>query len=116
MSQHPLTQEMQADLAIVDFSMEVQAFLKTRIGKYLLDRAADESTRKLIALKVHDIAADPAGAIKLQGEIWRAESFVFWLTEAINAGTELMKQMLAEERQALGQDGTEQPGGDSTGN
>lgn len=107
--------EMQDKMRRVDFGLQVQAFLKSRIGVFLQKRAESETEEKMQALKVHDVLGDPQGAAILQLEIWRAESFLYWLAEAVTEGSDLMNQMLAEERQALGLDGTGAIDGDPTG-
>lgn len=110
-----ITPEMQDALRKVDFGLQVQQFLKTRIGKYLLERAAEEVEEKTQALKTHDILGNPNGAARLQAEIWRAESFMYWLAEAVTAGADITQQLIAEERQARGDDEGSQSG-DATGN
>jgi hypothetical protein len=109
-----LTPQQQADLKRVEFSMEVKAFLAGKIGTYLTERAQHEVEAFTQALKEHDILANPVGAKNLQMEIKCAENFLYWLAGAVNEGTEVMKQLLAEERQALGRDDGAQLG-DPTG-
>lgn len=110
-----LSPEQLQQLQIVDFGMEVQAFLKTKIGKYLVDRASEEVERKTSLLKMFDILGDPKGATRLQSEIWRAESFMFWLADAVREGQQLMEQLINEEKQALGIGGDSAASGDITG-
>lgn len=110
-----ITPEMQQALQKVDFGLQCQAFLSTKIGKFLVGKAEAEVEEKTQALKQHDILGDPNGAARLQCEIWRAESFMYWMAEAINEGADITKQLITEERQALGID---DGGGsaDATGN
>lgn len=110
-----ITPEMQQALLKVDFGLQVQAFLQTKIGKFLTERAVAEVEEKTQELKAHDILGDPSGAVRLQAEIWRAESFMYWLAEAINEGADITKQLVSDERQALGIDDASQQG-DVTGN
>lgn len=110
------SKEMREKLALVDFGLQVQAFLRSPIGQYLTKRAADEVEDLTAALKNHDILGDPTGAKTIQMEIRSAENVLYWLGEAVREGSTLMEQMMAEERQALGLDGTDGRGGDPTGN
>lgn len=109
------SKEMREKLARVDFGLQVQAFLKSRIGVFLVERAQHEVEQHTQALKVFDVIADPVGAKNLQMEIKCAENVLYWLAEAVNEGTQLMEQMIAEERQALGIGGTDRHEGDVTG-
>lgn len=109
-----ITPDMQMALQRVDFGLQVQQFLHSEIGKFLVKRAEGEVEEKTQKLKSHDILGDPNGAARLQCEIWRAESFMYWLAEAINEGADITKQLIAEERQARGDDDGSQSG-DATG-
>lgn len=107
--------EMQEKLRAIDFGLEVQAFLKTRVGAYLVDKAQEDVEKHTQALKAFDILGNPKGATSLQMEIKCAENVLYWLADAVNTGVDLTKQMLAEERQALSGGGTVSPEGDPTG-
>ena len=109
------SKEMQEKLAKVDFGLQVQAFLRSKIGVYLVERAQREVEEHTQALKSHPVLRDPNGAAELQMEIKCAENILYWLAEAVSEGTQLMEQMMAEERQALGIGGTDHQGGDPTG-
>lgn len=103
---------LRAKLGIVDLGLSAQQFLSTPLGKYVHDRAVAEVDTKVEELKRCD-PTDAKAVMKLQGEIWRAESFLYWMADAIREGAELATQMIAEERQALG--GDHAAGGDPTG-
>jgi hypothetical protein len=109
------SKEMREKLAKVDFGLQVQAFLRSRIGVFIIERAQAEVEEKTNMLKVFDILGNPTGAKTLQMEISSAENTLYWLAEAVSEGTVLMEQMMAEEKQALGLGGTDDRGGDSTG-
>lgn len=100
------SKEMQDKLARVDFGLQVQAFLRSKIGVFLVEKAQREVEEHTQQLKTFDVLANPTGAVQLQMEIKCAENVLYWLAEAVTEGTDLMKQMLAEERQALGINGT----------
>jgi hypothetical protein len=69
----------------VEFGVEVEEFLGTRIGKYLVARAEEEIEGALEDLKRCD--PEDAKAIRaLQTKIYRAESIQYWLAEIIQAG------------------------------
>ena len=61
----------------IDFGMEVEAFLQSDIGRYLAKRAE--------AVKVVD-PEDTKSVRGLQNTIKVAESVLYWLAEAIQAG------------------------------
>lgn len=106
--------EMREKLAAVDFGMEVQGFLATRIGKYLVQRAQNEVEAKTALLKQYDILGNPTGAKTLQMEIKSAEDVLYWLSDAIREGAQLMQQLVDEEQTARGHEGASQEG-DITG-
>lgn len=109
------SKEMREKLAKVDFGLQVQAFLRSKIGVFLVDRAQSEVEEKTSRLKQFDILGDPTGAKTLQMEIACAENVLYWLAEAVREGATLMEQMMAEERSASGIGGTDDHGGDPTG-
>ena len=69
----------------IELSFEVEAFLNSNIGKYLIKRAEDQ-----IAAAVEDLKlVDPENACRIraiQQIIHVAEDFQYWLAEAIQAG------------------------------
>lgn len=72
-------------LGEVQFGIEVEAFLNSSLGKYLVQKAETERDAALEKLKVAD--PDNAKEIRrLQNEVWRAESMQTWLAEAIQTG------------------------------
>jgi hypothetical protein len=80
----------------VSLGEQAEAFLASPLGKYLVGRAEAEVEEGVEALK----RADPedAKAIRaIQTIIARAESFQYWLAEAIMAG-ENAQQELTEEQ------------------
>jgi hypothetical protein len=106
-NEHPLntaafSKETLEKLAQVDFGLECQAFLKSKIGVYLVERAQGEVEEKTQLLKRFDVLADPIGAKNLQMEIAVAENFLYWMAEAVTTGTDLMQQLVAEERLGRG--------------
>ena len=74
---------------------EIAAFWDSRMGEYLLKRADDEYVRALQTLKTCD-PTNAALIVKSQGEVWRAESFRGWMSEAIRVG--LMAEQQLEDR------------------
>ena len=69
----------------IDFGMEVEAFIKGAIGKYLVARAEDDAAEAMATLKNAD-PEDPKGIRDLQNRIKVADSVRVWLAEAIQAG------------------------------
>ena len=69
----------------IDFGFQVQAFLESEIGKYLIKRAEDEIADACEALKTV-CPTDPVAITELQTRVYRAESIQFWLAEAMQTG------------------------------
>jgi hypothetical protein len=109
-----IEEELRQKLAVVDLGLAAQQFLSTPLGKYVHDRAIAEVETGVEDLKRVD-PTDARAVMKLQGEIWRAESFMYWMADAIREGAELATQLIAEERAGLGA-GLDHHGGDATGN
>jgi len=69
----------------IDFGIEVEAFIRSRVGQHLIKRAEGDIADALEALK--EVAPEDAPAIRvLQGQIKRAESIQYWMAEAIQEG------------------------------
>jgi hypothetical protein len=69
----------------VGLGIDAVAFLKTDIGRYLLNKAEEDRTDALADL----VDVDPSNTEQiraLQSIIKRADSFQFWISEAIEAG------------------------------
>lgn len=87
--------DRQAMFDLAALGREVDAFWGSRMGEYLLTRCDREYVTALEQLKT----CDPTNStliIRLQGEVWRAQSFRGWLEEAIRTG--LSAENLLEER------------------
>ena len=67
------------------FGKQVEQFLNTDIGKYLMNRATDEVIDAFSEFKKCD-ARDGKTIEKVQNKIYRAESFKQWLTDAVLDG------------------------------
>jgi hypothetical protein len=67
------------------FGVEVQDFLRSPIGGFLLKRAEDRLSVLLDALKKQD-PEEPTKIVLLQAEIRHLEKFEGWLAEAVQAG------------------------------
>lgn len=77
----------------IDFGIEVEAFLCSKVGQYLIQRAEGEITDALEALK--EVAPDDAPAIRImQSQIKRAESIQYWMAEAIQEGLNNAKLLI----------------------
>lgn len=75
--------EVLVDVAVL--GKQIDNFLKSDIGAYLLDHANYEVEQGVEALKRVTPTAFQT-ITELQNKIWRAESIKDWLTEAITAG------------------------------
>lgn len=79
-------------LAQAAFGIEVEAFLGSDIGRYLIARAEAEREQALNALK--DVDAEDSRAIRqLQSTVARAESIQYWMAEAIQEGRNAERQL-----------------------
>lgn len=76
------TQTLMAEAILGD---DADKFLKTELGRYLLETAKQESLDALHELKSID-PTDTKKITELQNKIWLAESFEGWLVQLINAG------------------------------
>ena len=76
----------------IDFGFEVEAFLKSEVGSYLVRRAEAEIEEAVEALKGCD-PEDPKAIRALQYKIAVAESVQYWLGEAISAGLNAQEEL-----------------------
>lgn len=79
----------------VRFGIEVESFVNTEIGKYLLSRADMEVESAVEKLKTAD--PDASKQIRdLQNQIYRAESINRWLAEAVQDGFHAERTLTGE--------------------
>ncbi len=71
------------------FGKQVDNFLGSDIGKYLMMRAIDESKEALQAFRTCD-PSDAVQVAELQRQINQAEKFQQWLEEAVSDGLQAM--------------------------
>ena len=69
----------------IDFGFQVEAFLGSDIGVYLVDRAEKQIAEAVEELKSANAYA-PVDIIHIQSRIRVAEQIQYWLAEAIQAG------------------------------
>ncbi|CAB4211921.1 hypothetical protein UFOVP1419_52 [uncultured Caudovirales phage] len=79
-------------MSVVRFGIEAEAFLASPLGKYLQQRVDAEVVEAVNSLKTVD-PCDHAQIVKLQNEIYRAESFSAWLADLITSGWEAEKEI-----------------------
>lgn len=72
-------------LKSIDFGFEVTAFLQSDIGRYLTTRAESEVADALEKMKTVDPFHGEA-VRNIQHKIQVAESVLYWLAEAVDAG------------------------------
>lgn len=78
--------------AAVELGLDAELFLKSPVGLYLLRKAEEERTDALADLV--DVAPNDTEAIRaLQSQIKRADSLLFWLSDAIQAGINTQAQL-----------------------
>lgn len=87
-----MADEMNQIMAGIALGYDVEAFLESRLGKYLTERAQADAIDAMAELKVVS-AYDTESITKLQNLIHRAESFEGWLIEAMQQGRALETQL-----------------------
>lgn len=75
---------------------DAEAFKRTKLGQYIMDRAAHHVDQLTKELKRHD-PVDTEGIRTLQNEIWKHETFEQWIDDAINSGHAAMQNLLQME-------------------
>ena len=83
------------NMAIANFGDEVDQFLKSQVGMYLLGRAERDAAEAMLLLKDCD-PNDWKTVQKLQNSIKLAENVEDWLKEAVAAGLDALQ--ILEER------------------
>jgi hypothetical protein len=73
------------DLRRAVFGRQVEMFLESDIGVYLTQCCQAERDEALEKLKIVG-ASDVAAILALQARVWRAESVMGWLGDALRAG------------------------------
>ena len=81
----------------IDFGFQVEAFIKSPIGTFLIARAEGEIEDALEGLKKVS-PNDPAAIVDLQNRVYRAESIQYWLAEAIQTGMNAQREFIERER------------------
>ena len=82
-------------LKAINFGFEVQAFLESNLGRYLIGRAEEQIEEAVEKLK----HVDPENASQiraLQHTIHVAEDIQYWLGEAIQAGLNAQREFTEE--------------------
>lgn len=72
------------------FGKQVEIFLLSDVGKYLLQCADLEEENAVKQLKICD-PYDPNAIQEVQNKIWRAESVRKWLEDAVLAGLQALE-------------------------
>lgn len=88
-----MSEDTRAIHETIDFGFEVEAFLKSKVGSYLIDRAEEEISTAVEKLK----HVDPRNADEiqsLQNQVFRAESIQYWLAEVIQAGENAQRELI----------------------
>lgn len=80
-------------LKAIDFGFQVEAFLKSDVGAYLVKRAEEQVESAVQDLKdVDPIQVEKVRAI--QNRVKVAESIQYWLAEAIMAGNNAQDELI----------------------
>ena len=90
-----MTQEIEILMDVAVLGKQVENFMASELGRFLLGRADAEVLTGVAQLK--NLAHTDANAIRLaQAQVWRGESLRDWLEEAVRAG--LKAQDVLEDR------------------
>lgn len=81
----------------VEFGAKVAVFLESDVGKYLTKKADDEEREALEGLATVN-AFEPEAIRSLQAQAWRANSFLGWLKEALEAAHEAHRELEHQEK------------------
>lgn len=95
--------EIREKFATVEFGLDCQQFLDSKIGKYLLRRAEQDVEAGVERLKTMS-PFDANAVMQVQSEVKRAESFMYWMAEAISAGAEATNELIDADQAATGDD------------
>ena len=79
----------------IAFGLEVESFIQSSIGKYLISRAEEDVEAAVEDLKLVD-PEEPRLIRQLQHKIRVAESIQYWLLEAIQDGLNSMQEAQGE--------------------
>jgi microcompartment protein CcmL/EutN len=91
-----MTTETQDIFNAIDFGIEVQAFITSKVGQYLIKRADADVVTALEGLKEVN-PSDEREIRSLQTTIKRAESVQYWMAEAIQEGLNAEKLVTESE-------------------
>lgn len=75
---------------------QVDSFVKSDVGQFLLERARVEQAEGYAELKTVSFQ-DAEGVRAAQNKVWRAESIAQWLNEAIMSGVRAMEVLESRE-------------------
>lgn len=87
-----LPPEVRLLLAEVELGLDVEQFMQSKVGRYLVGRAMHEADQATEQLKT----ADPENSKeirRLQNEIYRSNQVIEWLNEALQAGKNAEEQI-----------------------
>jgi hypothetical protein len=82
------------------FGRQVEHFLESDVGRFLVNRAKDETEAALEEFKDADPFNGPAMA-KIQARAKLSDSIVVWLGDAIAAGENATEQLKIEQAEGL---------------
>jgi hypothetical protein len=77
------------NVRVAVFGKQVEQFLETDIGKYLLDQAEHKATEAMKQLK-NTAPWNRRKIQRLQNDIRVSEYFIDWLSESVSAGNQII--------------------------
>jgi len=78
--------------AMQKLGAEAEAFIVSPLGRHLIAKAEDEVAAAVEQLKTHE-PTDTEGIRRIQNDIRVAESFNYWLAEAVQSGINAISAM-----------------------
>lgn len=90
------TKDVATIRAEIAFGFDVEAFMKTDIGRYLTARANDEIEKALDALAEVN-PEDPKAIRAIQNDLKCAQRFLSWMGEAVSVGENAQSTFIEQE-------------------
>lgn len=85
---------------VARFGVEVERFIHSDIGKYLIDRAEMDRDRAIKEMKTVDVA-DTAAVRRIQNDLNIPDRVMAWLSDAVQSGYAAHEALRASEEEGL---------------
>lgn len=92
-----MSDERQERMQRIGMMDEAEDFIRSSLGRYLIERAERERDEAVDALKEAD-AEDPKRIRELQNKVFRAESFQYWIAQLVMEGKQALEQEMISQQ------------------